>query len=361
MTDTVHSVLDGGVDAVLTATVTDLAEAGMAVVTACALVGLPRASYYRRSRGYRHYQPVTDPVPHRDRVQPAALTDTERAAVVDTLCRDEYTNLSVVQTYWHAFDAGQVGCSQRSFYRVATAAGLVGDRRRTRRHGIGGGQRRHGKPVVAAAKPGDLWSWDITDLRGPGRHDVYKLYLAIDVFSRDPVAWRIEYRESDRLAVEMFAAAIIEHGVPDALHADNGSVMRSHLMLDALEEAGVLASFSRPRVSDDNPFSESLFKTIKYDLDCPDRFDSIDHARDWTRSYLDRYSTQHRHSGLGFYTPSSVRDGTAVRVQQARQDSLDRYWEQHPERFRRPPKAPQLPQPTGINTPKPPRKLSQTC
>lgn len=331
---------------VLIDTVTALAEAGLPVTGACTRVGLPRSTYYRLSRGYRHYRPVVAPVPQSRRQQPAALSAAERAGILQALSCPEYEDHSVVQTYWRAFDAGILSCSQRTFYRVAKAHSLVGDRRRTRRHGT----RSRRTPVVTAVHVGDLWSWDITELRGSGPNDRYYLYLIIDVFSRYPVAWCIEYGESKERAVTLFAAAIAAHGIPKVVHADNGSAMRSTLLLDALQIRGIITSFSRPHVSDDNPFSESLFTTIKYDLTCPDRFDDIEHARHWTGTFLHRYATEHRHSGLGRHTPAAVHYGITAHIQQSRQHSLDLYWAQHPERFRRRPSAPKLPQPTGINT-----------
>lgn len=324
---------------------TELAGAGMALTRACALVGLARASYYRRVRGYRHYRPVAVPVPHGDRAQPAALSQAERDQVLDVLTDPDYEDLSVVASYWEAFDAGRLACSQRTFYRIAKANGLVGDRRRVRRPGTGG----RPAPAVAAAQVGDLWSWDVTELAGPGRQR-YQLYLAIDVFSRYPVAWRIEHDQCRLKAVEMFTTAIAVHGAPRTLHADNGSIQRAGDTIEALTQRGVLTSFSRPRVSDDNPFSESLFKTIKYDQSCPKRFQNIEHARTWTTAFLHRYATAHRHSALGRHTPQQVHDGTAAQVQAARQARLDAYWQAHPERFRARPQAPALPEPTGINT-----------
>jgi len=332
---------------VLTDTVTALAGIGVAITAACSLLGLARSTFYRISRGYRHYVRVEHPVPHRDRGQPAALTTAERDQVHAILATDAYADLSVVQAYWRAFDTGTIACSQRSFYRIAGHAGLVGDRRRVRRPGAGARARRI--PVATAARVGDLWSWDITELRGP-RNQRYKLYLVIDVFSRYPVGWRIEHSEDRHLSTTMFATAIAEHGAPQVVHADNGAVMRSHELIDTLTAAGVLTSYSRPRVSDDNPFSESLFKTIKYDLDRPDRFDDIDHARTWTAGFIHRYTTEHRHSGLGRHTPATVFHDTTAIVEQQRQATLDRYWTAHPERFRHRPTPPKPPQPTGINT-----------
>ncbi|PBC45601.1 IS3 family transposase [Rhodococcus sp. ACPA1] len=327
--------------------VDELTATGIGVRAACGLVGLPRSTYYRLTHHYRHYRPVTDPIPQKNRQQPATLTAAERAAGVSALESAEYAELSVVQTYWRAFDAGLVCCSERTFYRVAAEQNMVGDRRR-RKHG-GGSASRH-KPIVHCGRVGELWSWDVTELRGPRTQDRYKLYLVIDVFSRYPVAWRIEYTENTQRAVDMFAAAIAEHGAPGVVHADNGAIMRAHTLVEALADNGVLASYTRPRVSDDNPFSESLFKTIKYDLSCPTLFESIDHARDWTAQFLHRYATEHRHSGLGRHTPAAIHAGTATLVRQRRQQALDRYWSKHPERFRSKPTAPALPGPTGINT-----------
>lgn len=330
-----------------------LQQSAMPVAQACQLVGLSRATFYRLSRNYQHYRPVAVPTPQRDRDQPAALTPPERSEVLAVITDEQYADLSVVQTYWRALDTGVVGCSQRTFYRIAKAHDLTGDRRR--RRGGATTQTSRNTPIVHATRPDELWSWDISDLRGPRSQDRYKLYLALDVFSRCPMAWRIEHTESTNLAIKMFSRAFLEHRIPDGLHADNGPSMRAHDMIDALHDAGVVPSFSRPRVSDDNPFSESLFKTIKYDLTCPDTFDNIEHARSWTEQFMHDYTHHHRHSGLGYYTPASVHDGTATTMQLQRQKTLDTYYQQHPRRFRQPPHAPRLPQPTGINT-----HLSQT-
>lgn len=336
-------------------------QPAMAVSRACALVGVARSTYYRLSRGYRHYQPVTAPIRHTDRVQPAALTPAERDHIITVLTEADHDadnksdnddeeaegeDLSVLQIYWRAFDAGVIACSQRTFYRVAASQHLVGDRRR------GGHGRRgsHGRqpPAVAAARPNDLWSWDATELTGPGR-ERYKLMLAIDVYSRFPIGWRIEREEAIPHATSLFTDAIQRYGVPAVLHADNGSVMRSNDLIHQLHEQGIVTSYSRPRVSDDNPFSESMFKTLKYDLSCPARFDSIEHARGWTHTFLTRYATHHRHSGLAHYTPAAVYHGTVGADQARRQAHLDHYWSRHPERFHRPPKAPTITT-TGINT-----------
>ncbi|MFN8054754.1 transposase [Gordonia sp. (in: high G+C Gram-positive bacteria)] len=300
---------------------------------------------------------MADPVPQAQRHQPAALSERERALIPQILCRQEYADQSVRQTYWRSFDADLIDCSESTFYRVARKAGLVGDRRRLRADG--GGQRPRRKPIVAAGAPGQLWSWDVTELRGPGQQR-YKLALVIDVFSRYPVCWHVDHGEDRREIIAMFAQAFALFGEPDVVHSDNGPVMRSHELVKALLDQGVTPSYSRPRVSDDNPFSESLFKTIKYDLACPQRFDSLEHTRTWVAAFMHRYANDHRHSGLGHYTPAAVFHGTAQHDHAHRQQRLDQAYAQHPERFRKPPKASALPGPTGINT-KTQAALSQTA
>lgn len=323
---------------------TELIEyASMAKARACRLAGVARSSYYAREEG--GYVPVADPIPQKDRHQPAALTEAEKSQVVDVLSDPEMVDRSIVQAYWTSFDAGTVACSQRSFYRIAHTQGLVGDRRPGRHSGTASPRA---KPTAQAARPGDLWSWDITTFHGPARAQ-YKLYLAIDVYSRYPVAWHIDRDECGKKAATMFREAFSKYGAPRTLHADNGSAMRSDDLLKELGKHPVGKSYSRPRVSDDNPFSESLFKTIKYDLEHPGRFESIDHARQWTGEFLHRYATEHRHSGLGRYTPEQVFTGHAHTIRQARQARLDALAAEHPERFRTPPKAPPLPTTTGIN------------
>lgn len=193
----------------------------------------------------------------------------------------------------------------------------------------------------------DLWTWDISELKGPGRTR-YQLYLVLDVYSRYPLTWRIEHRATRDHAVEMFTEAFTRYPTPAVLHADNGVQMRSHALADLLGEK-VTASFSRPHVSDDNPFSEALFKTIKYDYAMPERFEGIEHARARMADFLERYAHQHHHAGLNRYTPAEVFFGTAATVRQARQSRLDAMYQAHPGRYRQPPIAPALPRATGIN------------
>lgn len=265
-----------------TRAVAELKTAGIPVRTGCALLGVPRATYYRIAKGYNHYRPVAAPVPHRDRAQPAALSEEESRVLLDILTDTEHADLSVGQLYWTALDEGSLACSESTFYRVARRHRLVKDRRRAKGR-TGGGQASRRTPVVDADKPGDLWSWDITDLKGPGTRDRYKLYLAIDVFSRYPVTWRIEHTEDTAKAVQMFSDAFAAHGAPGCLHADNGPSMRAEAMLDNLDTAGVLASYSRPRVSNDNPFLRVAVQNHQIRPRLPDPF-----RRHRPRQSLDR-------------------------------------------------------------------------
>lgn len=349
---------------VLIGAITALASCNaISIVAACKLVGVAKSTYYRITHDYQHYQPVAEPIHQRDRHQPAALIAVEHRTIIDILEREDNEDLCIVQIYWRAIDANEIACSQRTFYRIAERLNMVGDRRRGK-HGNPGTQTRPA-PCALATRPNELWSWDITELAGPTNADRYKLYLIMDVFSRYPVGWRIEHTENRSDAIDMFTTAINTHATPTIVHSDNGAVMRSHDLNDSLIEHGVTTSFSRPRVSDDNPFSESLFKTLKYNLSCPTQFDDIDHARAWTTQFLHDYATHHRHSGLNYYTPEQAYTGTAAAVQERRQQNLIDYYNEHPERFSKEPHTTALPTHTGINIkpdepqPKPP--LSQAA
>lgn len=306
-------------------------------------MGLPRSSYYYR----RHPRPFDLQARSRQHCrQPAALTRAEREQVIRLLTDPGRAARSVSQVYWDGLDGGLIGCSRSTFYRIARAEGMVGDQRRGR-HNQPAARGSRPIPVAAADRVNQLWSWDITQLPGPGKRR-YQLLLAIDVYSRYPVGWRIVSSATRQDAVELFTQAFAAHGLPKVLHADNGTQMRSHAMADLLADT-VTASYSRPHVSDDNPFSEALFKTIKYDQTMPEYFSDIEHAKDWTEDYLHRYATRHHHAGLNHYTPEQVFTGTVTAAHRARQDRLEAYYQTHPERFRRPPQAPPPPTGTGIN------------
>lgn len=210
------------------------------------------------------------------------------------------------------------------------------------------------KPELMATGPNQVWSWDITKLRGPHKWTWFQLYVILDVHSRYVVAWLVATRESDRLAEELIADAIYEQQVPAgqlALHADRGSSMTSKTVAQLLADLGVQQSHSRPHQSNDNPFSESNFKTLKYSPSFPKRFTGIDHARRFCDWFFQHYNHQHRHSGIGLHTPADVHYGRAEEIRARRQQVLDAAYAARPTRFHRPPSAPRIPEATWINRP----------
>ena len=208
-------------------------------------------------------------------------------------------------------------------------------------------------PAGPAVRPGQVWSWDITDLRTPWRGVAFKAYSIIDIFSRKLVGCRVEEREVDDLAVEMFEDAFGRHGIPDAVHADSGPAMRSGALKDFLSELGVTQTHNRPRVSNDNPFSESEFRTMKYRPNYPGTFATIEQARAYVEWYVPWYNQNHKHSGIALFSPNEVHDGTWHHAWNRRDATQQAYYDKHPERFRRPPRTPAPADIVGINLPKP--------
>lgn len=330
-----------------------LIAAGWSAVKACALVGVHRTAWYR------HLSPSTPPgilVPHSDRAYPNRITDAEGGAFMDRLNSREYANLSVTQAYYRMLDAGHCFFSIAAAHRIVARNGQNGDRREQR---TGTGPKRV-KPIVHTTAPSQLWSRDITMLHGPGKH-TYRLYTMMDVFSRKVVGHRVEYTETAALAAALIRDAVTgNQQCPAVLHADNGAPMRAGTTLDLARSLGIELSYSRPRVSDDNPYSESLFKTVKYDLEFPRRFQDLDHARAHMAAFFADYNTNHRHSGLSYYTPDTVHHGLVEKVRQRRQATLDACHARNPHRYRRRPTAPGAPSHAGINY-KETNQLSQTA
>ncbi len=206
-------------------------------------------------------------------------------------------------------------------------------------------------PVLEATGPGQVWSWGITDLRSPWRGVAFKAYSIIDIFSRKLVGCRVEEREVDELAVEMFEDAFGRHWIPDAVHADSGPAMRSGALKDLLSELDVTQTHNRPRVSNDNPFSESEFRTMKYRPNYPGTFATIEDARAYVDAYVPWYNGHHKHSGIALFSPNEVHDVT-WRDACTRRDAIEmKYYLEHPERFRRPPTTPAPAEIVGINRP----------
>lgn len=207
-------------------------------------------------------------------------------------------------------------------------------------------------PVVTATRPGQAWSWDITDVSSPWRSIVYKAYKITDIFSREIIGYRVEEREADYLAADMFEEAIARHGAPQVVHADSGAAMRSTLLRETLTAHGVRLSFNRPYVSNDNPFSEAGFRTMKYRPGYPKVFHCLEAARTYINEYVAWYNREHRHSGIALFTPKQVGDGSWKTVWNTREQALQHYYKQYPERFNARPTTPAPAQRVGINLPK---------
>jgi putative transposase len=245
-------------------------------------------------------------------------------------------------------DEGRYLASISTMYRILRTQHQVRERRRQAR------RPAHVKPELVATAPNQVWSWDITKLAGPYKWNWFHLYVILDVYSRYAVGWLVAPRESDRLAEQLIAACATAEAIPAGqltLHADRGSSMTSRTVAQLLADLGVTRSHSRPHVSNDNPYSEAHFKTLKQSPRFPARFTSLAHARSFVDQFFDHYNHHHRHSGIGYHTPASVHHGHHHAIRAHRQAVLDHAYTLHPHRFRRPPKAPQVPDIAWINQP----------
>ena len=293
------------------------------VKSACEVLNVPR------SRVYREHQPKAEPAPRP--TSSHALCDAEKASIRAVLNSERFMDQAPRQVYAALLDEGSYLCHWRTMYRILAAHGEVCERRLIRRHPT------YKKPELLAEGPNEVWSWDITHLRGAVKWSGYKLYTVLDIFSRYVVGWMIAEEESSELAKQLIAETARKQGIqPEqlTLHADNGSPMKGKPLAQLLLDLGITKSHSRPHTSDDNPFSEAQFKTMKYRPDYPDRFASIDDARTWARAFFAWYNEEHYHSGLNLMTPTSVHYGEADAIQQHRQSVMAAAFEAYPERFR---------------------------
>lgn len=308
----------------------------------CAALGVSRASLYRR-RAEPSRLPRLRPKPAR------ALSDAERSTVLDTLRTPRFVDLAPAEIYATLLDEGVYLCSIRTFYRVLADHGEVRERRDQLRHPV------YQKPELLARRPNEVWSWDITKLMGPAKWTYFYLYVIIDIFSRRIVAWCVADAESATLFAPLVRDAMEKHQVPPdqlTLHADRGAPMKAKATALLLADLGITKSHSRPHTSNDNPFSESHFKTLKYQPEFPKRFGCIEDARTFCRSFFDWYNRDHHHSGLGLMTPDQVHYGQVEAIYEARQTVLDRAFTETPQRFvRATPKPPAKPIAAWINPP----------
>lgn len=294
--------------------------------------------------------PVISGSCHAPRRHPSALTIDERHEVLTLLCSDRFVDLSPHQVFMTLLDEGRYVCSVRGMYRILAEHGLSGDRRRGNHRSPG----TYPTPIVSAIRPNEAWSWDITKLRGPSKGVVYHLYTILDIFSRKVVGWTLTDRESTRTAQALIRRTLERENVDRdqlTLHADRGAPMIAGDLAELLTSLGVRKSHSRPRVSNDNPYSEAQFKTLKYRPDYPQRFEHLTAARAWCRAFFTWYNTTHYHSGVAYLRPSDVHAGQHPEILQRRQATLDHAYETKPHRFRRPPQAKNPPERSWINQP----------
>jgi len=318
-------------------------QAGLAPV--CRALGVSRAWVYRARARERDGDrgPARRPMPAR------ALTAREREQVLDTLHSERFVDLPPHQVYAALLDEGVYVCSARTMYRVLASRGEGCERRAQTRH------PSWPVPQLVATRPNALWSWDITRLLGPAKWTCFYLYVILDVFSRYAVGWMVAYRETAALAQRLIAETCRKQGIARdqlTLHADRGSSMQSRPVALLLADLGVVRSHGRPRVSNDNPYSESQFKTLKYRPDFPGRFGCLEDARGFCARFFAWYNAEHRHSALGWLTPQTVHYGQAPQVTRRRQETLDVAYRLHPDRFvRKAPTAPALPGANWTNRP----------
>jgi putative transposase len=321
---------------------------------ACGALGQPRSSWYRAHR--RSPAPPGPPRPA-PRPQPRALQPAERQQVLEVLHTERFWDAAPASVYATLLDEGVYLASISTMYRLLRAASETGDRRRHATH------PPRVKPELLASGPNQCWSWDITKLAGPARWTWYYLYVILDVFSRYVVGWMVAAREAAALAERLLAETIAAQGVESdqlTVHADRGTSMTAKPVALLLADLGVTRSHSRPHVPDDNPYSESQFKTLKHHPTFPDRFGSIQDARSFCQRFFSWYNLEHHHSGIALLAPADVHYGRAEQIITARAAVLDGAYAAHPERFvRKPPQPARLPQAVWINKPLDPTEAPQ--
>ena len=311
---------------------------------ACEGLGLPR------STGYRWQQPQA-PRPPRPRPRsPRALSQTERKEVLEVLCSERFVDQAPTTIHAKLLDEDQrYLCHPRTMYRILAAERATRERRAQRQHPM------YKKPELLATGPNQVWTWDVTWLRGPIRYSYYPLYVILDLFSRFNPGWMLAHEENGELAAKLIRETCEHQGIePGSLivHADRGPVPKGKTVKQLLQDLDVTRSFSRPRVSNDNPFSEAEFRTLKYGPNFPNRFDGYAHSRSFCRGFFPWYNNDHRHSGLAYFTPADVHYGRIPGLLAKRQAVLDDAFAKHPERFAGGhPQVPAPPKAVWINPP----------
>lgn len=296
---------------------------------ACEALQVARATFYRY-HSVKLKQPG-DIIPARP-MPPQALHPAERQTVVEILHSQRFCDDTPYQIYATLLDEGQYYCSIRTMYRILeTEHGVAKERRKHV-------QRPHySKPELLAIAPNEVWSWDITKLKGPAKWTYFHLYVIIDIYSRFVVGWMVAHREQDALARRLIEESYIKQNIQPGqltVHADRGSSMKSKAVAYLLADLGVTKTHNRPHVSNDNPYSEAQFKTLKYCPAFPDRFGSIQDARSFCQSFFNWYNKEHRHSGIALMTPQQIHYGFADKVHHHRSEVLKAAYEKNPNRFK---------------------------
>jgi len=289
----------------------------------CAALGMPRASYYRKAR-IKQIQ-----VEKKKQSSPRKLTQAEEAEVFLLLNSQRFCDMAPGEVYATLLDESVYLCSQRTMYRI-----LEKNKQNLQRRQKEPGN--YARPELLASGPNQLWSWDITKLKGPKKWTYYYLYKIMDVYSRVVVGWMVAYRESAELARTLIDETCRRQNIKRdqlTLHADRGSSMKSSAVGQLLADLGITKTHSRPHVSNDNPYSESLFKTLKYRPDFPECFGCIEHSRGFIRDFFNWYNKEHKHSGIAWLTPEDVHYGRAEEVVARRQIVMDEFYGKYPERF----------------------------
>jgi len=310
--------------------------------SACDAIGMPRSTYYRGLKQPRGARTTSSR-------HPRALSGQERQQVLDQLHAERFVDQAPAEIYSTLLDEGIYLCSVRTMYRILNQAHEVKDRRRQR------SKRNYKKPELLAAAPNQVWSWDITKLKGPMKWNYFYLYVIIDIFSRYVVGWMVADRENSIHAKNLIGTTAERQKIePDTLtlHSDRGAPMKSKVTGQLLADLGITKSLSRPSVSDDNPYSEAHFKTVKHNPWFPECFGSIQDANSYCRMFFNWYNNEHKHSGIGFVTPNQLHHGAAKEIIENRKQVLKAAYRQHPERFVNKEPAPaKLPSVAWINPP----------
>jgi putative transposase len=317
------------------------AAASLGVASACDAIGLPRATYYRS----QDERPQPKPRPRSKR----ALSTEQRQEVLDVLHEPRFVDSPPTEIYARLLDENEYLCSVRTMYRILAENAEIRERRQQRVH------PPHAMPRLRATAPNQVWTWDITKLLGPRKWTYFYLYVMLDLFSRYVVGWMVANRESAALAKRLLTETCARQGIERdvlTLHQDRGAPMTSKTFAQTCADLGIDKSYSRPRVSNDNPFSESQFKTMKYQPDFPDHFDDVPHARRHSGDFTQWYNHEHHHIGLGLMTPYDVHHGLAREKWERRAVALAAAYAKHPERFPHGlPMPPPIPTEVWINQP----------